>query len=589
MTAPPSLRAFAAAVVSSKRGAVALNLSLLLLAGLTEGVSLLVFVPALQLLQGADAQHGVVARTLATIGVPYRLEAVLALCVALVGLRALLVYGKNRCAARLHFGFADQLRLRLYRALGEAQWAVAGALRSADIENVLTEGINRVQSGVWALLLLVHAVVLFGVYMALSAVASPPLTALVGGAGLALMLALRGQRRQAAALGSQLNDDRQASYREMSTLVSGLKVAKSFGTERGHVHRFAATVDALRAGYIRYADLSARSGLWFQVAAGALLGGAVYVGSRQLALDLPTLLLLVFCVARLAPYLSQVQMYAQELLFALPAWEQVRALEATLARAREPNDSGDEHFTLRDAVAVEQLTVIYPGAERPALDGVSFSLPAGQCTALIGPSGAGKSTLADVLLGLIPAASGTVRIDGQELQPPLMQAWRRRVGYVQQETFLLPESVRENLRLGDPHAEDVALWRALELAAAADFVRALPQGLDTPVGERGSRLSGGERQRLALARALLRDPLLLILDEVTASLDAGNEARVGEALDGLRGRVTILLITHRQALARHADRTLALETGRIRHETQHQKETINGAGPSQDRTAALPV
>jgi ATP-binding cassette subfamily C protein len=267
----------------------------------------------------------------------------------------------------------------------------------------------------------------------------------------------------------------------------------------------------------------------------------------------------------------------------------VRALEATLACAREPNDTRDEHFTLRDAITVEHLTVIYPGAERPALDGVSFSLPAGQCTALIGPSGAGKSTLADVLLGLIPAASGTVRIDGQVLAPPLMLAWRRRVGYVQQETFLLPESVRENLRLGDPHADDAALWRALELAAAAQFVRALPQGLDTPVGERGSRLSGGERQRLALARALLRDPLLLILDEVTASLDAGNEARVGEALDGLRGRVTILLITHRQALARHADRTLALEAGRVRHETQQPTEKINGAGPSQERTAALPA
>jgi ATP-binding cassette subfamily C protein len=550
-----------------------------LLAGLTEGVSLLVFVPALQLLQDAGAQHGVVARALNAVGVPYRLGPVLLLCVALVGVRALLVYGKNRCGARLHFGFADRLRLRLYRALGEAQWAVAGALRSADIEDVLTNGISRVQSGVWSLLLLAQAVVLFGVYLALSAVASPALTALVGAAGLALMLALRGQRRQAATLGSRLNVDRQASFREMSTLVGGLKVAKSFGSERTHARRFAATVDAMRGGYVRYADLNARSTLLFQGAAGALLGGAVYVGAKQLALDLPTLLLLVFCVARLAPYLSQVQMYAQDLLFALPAWEQARALEATLAGAREPQISGDERFTLRDALTVEQLSVTYPGADRPALDGVSFTLPAGRCTALVGSSGAGKSTLADVLLGLIPADSGSVRIDGQTLQPRLMQAWRRHVGYVQQETFLLPDSVRENLRLGDPHADDAALWRALDMAAAADFVRALPQGLDTPVGE---------RQRLALARALLRQPLLLILDEATASLDAGNQARIGDALDGLRGRVTILLITHRQALTRHADRTLVLEAGHLREQTQHESD-INGAGPSRDRTAALHV
>jgi ATP-binding cassette subfamily C protein len=586
----PSLRDFAAAVVASERGAVALNLALLLLAGLTEGVSLLVFVPALQLLQDAGAQHGAVARVLGASGVPYRLGPVLLLCVALVGVRALLVYGKNRCAARLHFGFADRLRLRLYRGLGEAQWAVAGALRGADIEDMLTNGVSRVQSGVWSLLLLAQAVVLFGVYLSLSALASPTLTALVGSAGLALMLALRGQRRQAATLGARLNGDRQASFREMSALVSGLKVAKSFGRESAHAQRFANTVDATRGGYVRYADLSARSGLLFQVAAGALLGGAVYVGARQLALDLPTLLLLVFCVARLAPYLSQLQMHAQDLLFALPAWQQACTLEATLAAAREQPVSGDERFTLRRALDVEQLSVTYPGADRPALDGVTLSLPAGRCTALTGPSGAGKSTLADVLLGLIPADSGTLRIDGQTLRPALMQAWRRRVGYVQQETFLLPDSVRENLRLGDPQADDAALWQALDLAAAADFVRALPHGLDTPVGERGSRLSGGERQRLALARALLRQPLLLILDEVTASLDAVNQARIGEALDGLRGRVTILLITHRQALTRHADHTLVLEAGRLREYSPHEPDAdINGARTSRDSTAALPV
>jgi ATP-binding cassette subfamily C protein len=194
---------------------------------------------------------------------------------------------------------------------------------------------------------------------------------------------------------------------------------------------------------------------------------------------------------------------------------------------------------------------------------VNLTLPAGSCTALIGPSGAGKSTLADILLGLITADVGAVSVDGQLLTPALARAWRAHVGYVPQETFLLPESVRTNLLLGDANADDAALWQALEAAAAAGFVRTLPRGLDSPVGERGTQLSGGERQRLALARALLRRPLLLVLDEATSALDAANQDRIGHALARLRGRVTILLIAHHSALVEQADQVVVLQAGRV--------------------------
>src|SRR5690606_21964199 len=183
-------------------------------------------------------------------------------------------------------------------------------------------------------------------------------------------------------------------------------------------------------------------------------------------------------------------------------------------------------------------------------------------TAIVGPSGGGKSTVADVLIGLLAPDEGEVLVDGEPLTDAQRPAWRRRVAYVAQDVFLFHDTVRANLLLADPDADDARLWEALE-AASAGFVKDLPDGLDTVVGDRGTRLSGGERQRLALARALLREPELLVLDEATSSLDAVNEARVQEAIRRLHGRTTMVVIAHRLATVRDADAIHVLVDGRI--------------------------
>lgn len=208
------------------------------------------------------------------------------------------------------------------------------------------------------------------------------------------------------------------------------------------------------------------------------------------------------------------------------------------------------------------MHVVHPGRPRPALDGVTLSLPPGSVTALTGPSGAGKSTLADVLCGLLTPDEGTLRVAGEPVLGAGRRAWREHVAYVQQDPFLFHASIRDNLLWARPGASEAEL-RACLAAAAADFALALPDGLDTLVGDRGARLSGGERQRIALARGLLRAPRLLILDEVTSALDAANEATIANAIAALRGRFTIVIIGHRGALSALAERTVRLENGRI--------------------------
>src|SRR5690606_15471787 len=169
----------------------------------------------------------------------------------------------------------------------------------------------------------------------------------------------------------------------------------------------------------------------------------------------------------------------------------------------------------------------------------------------------------DLIIGLLRPLGGTISIDGRELAPHEIARWRWKVGYVPQDGFLFHATVRENLRWAKPDATDAEMWRALEQAAAAGFLRSRPEGLDTIVGDRGIRLSGGERQRLALARALLTNPDVLVLDEATSMLDTVNEDAIIEAVRQLRGRVTVLIITHRLSAIRHADVIHVLEAGRI--------------------------
>ena len=184
-------------------------------------------------------------------------------------------------------------------------------------------------------------------------------------------------------------------------------------------------------------------------------------------------------------------------------------------------------------------------------------------TAIAGPSGAGKSTLADVLLGLLAPGEGKVCVDGVPLTGPNLHRWRRSVACVPQEPYLFHDTIRANLRWAEPRATEAEMWQALRLAAADGFVAALPDGLDTVTGDRGGRLSGGERQRIALARALMRRPALLVLDEVTGQLDAENERRILEALESLRGHTTVVAIAHRPALLEAADGIVRLESGQV--------------------------
>ncbi len=240
------------------------------------------------------------------------------------------------------------------------------------------------------------------------------------------------------------------------------------------------------------------------------------------------------------------------------------SLRETIDRSEAEREvvPGLERPILRSEIALKEVNFSY--GDLPVLNEVSLSIPAGQITAIVGPSGAGKTSIVDLVVGLVRPQAGDIWIDTVPLSKVDLKCWRRVVGYVPQETFLLHENVFVNVTLADSELTPADVESTLHAAGAWDFVAALPQGIYTPVGERGTRISGGQRQRIAIARALIHKPQLLILDEATASLDPESEAAICATVRKLRGEMTILAISHQPALLEVADKVYRLKDGTMK-------------------------
>lgn len=267
---------------------------------------------------------------------------------------------------------------------------------------------------------------------------------------------------------------------------------------------------------------------------------------------LPSTVRILASVTAVRTGTAQLRLVVQDLLEALPETQRWLA---------GGSSTDDELLTLDAGLEIRAVHFRYPAAESDVLEGVQVTVPAGSSVALVGTSGAGKSTLIDILLGLQAPTSGEVLADGISIHTT-PTAWQRRVGYVAQDVFLLDASLRENVTLG-LSVDDEVVRRCLRRAQLADLLESLPEGLETPLGDRGSRLSGGQRQRLGIARALCVDPAILFLDEATSALDNETERRVTEALRELQGEVTTVVVAHRLSTVRNCDQIILLEGGRV--------------------------
>ncbi len=292
----------------------------------------------------------------------------------------------------------------------------------------------------------------------------------------------------------------------------------------------------------------------------------IYLALMAWSVPFATVTMLVILLGRILSQIGKVQKLYQKMAVNETAfWSLQEGIEEA-RRAREQLGDGGVRVDLKSDIQLSDIGFSYD--ERPILEHLSMEIPAGSLTTIIGPSGSGKTTIVDLVIGLLRPQSGQVLIDGVPLDEIDIKDWRHKIGYVPQESLLLHDSIAHNVTLGDTALDESDVEYALRAAGAWEFVAQMPKGIHSTVGERGAKLSGGQRQRIMIARALARRPRLLILDEATSALDPMNENAVTQAMEALRGDLTILAISHQTAMVRSADRVYRLEDGKALRVTE---------------------
>ena len=563
----------------------ALTIATALGSSLTEGLGLVLLLPLLAV-AGMDFTGSATAsrlgaiseRLLAGAGVPHWLwmPVVLGIFLATGALRSLLRRSQSMVACVTMTRAELALSRRVYERVVKAQWGFLVRQRSGRLTHLLTAELRRVTEAITSLLALINLGCLTLLYLAVALKLSAPMTLMVVVMGGMLMLMQRGALKRTRVSGQELSESIGEVYAATEEHLLNLKSVKTYNNEDRDVKLFGALCEEVARHTAGTARQQTASDSWFEAGSLAALGAVIFLALRVLHVQAATMLLLLAIFTRLMPQLASMQSQVHQMASVLPSFDHVLAIEAECAANAEPEaiaaDSGVGSATnLRRELRLEDVWFAYQSAAvgseaRFVLRGIDLTIEAGTITAVAGPSGAGKSTIADLANGLLQPTRGRLLLDGFVLDSATMRQWRSRVGYVGQDTVLFHQSVRDNLLWARPEATDDDLREALQMASA-EFVYALRGGLESIVGDRGILLSSGQRQRISLARALLRKPSLLILDEATNALDVENEARILDAIrnvvQGQQGALTVLMIAHRGSAVRRADRIFELEDGRV--------------------------
>jgi ABC-type multidrug transport system fused ATPase/permease subunit len=531
----------------------------------TLGITLIVAFLHAAMGQGAEAAAALggwlgaaLARAQEVLGSPSRMALAI---LTLILLRAGLSHANRLLSARIGEQINETARNRVHEQFLDVSYAFMQRHKQAQLYEVLGNETWLIADAYESLTRIVIGACSIAVFVGFLFALSWPITLAVAAGSIVLTRLLRRLARPAQALGREVKRVHEKLGQHMLMTVECLRTIRAYGQKRLLHDRFLRSSAEARAASVALARLKAVldpiTEVGYLVMLCVIVAGAVHWGT-----DLPTLLAATALLYRLQPHVRDVEGHLLYLAQIEPQLRSVRAMLRTDDKTYD--DPGRQPVSgLRRSIVFEQVSFSYEPGLAPALDRVSFEIPAGRITALVGASGAGKTTAINLLLRLYAPQQGTIRVDGVPLQDLRRDDWLGLLAAAGQDVDLIEGTVLDNIRMAGADASDAQVLEAARAAGVDEFVQQLPDGYDTWIGQQGHRFSGGQRQRLSLARALLRDPQLLILDEATNALDADLEHRIRETIEQRLAGRTVLIISHRDSALRGVDHVIRLDGGRV--------------------------
>lgn len=542
-----------------------LVLACLLLASFTEALGIGTLLPAINAVLG-DASSDVtgashyIRSSIQALGITPTLGNLLLIIVGLLTLKAAISFGALSYTGIAGARIAVELRRKLINAIFDARWSFYASQSGGRFANAISNDASRASDAYQYAAVFAAGTLQLIAYVA-AAFFIDWRIALVGGfAGAFITLVMNRLIHKSRKAGYRQADRVSGLTIRMVDMLNNIKALKSMdryeplvqglsGILR-RIKRTLTTIQLAKNGVSQGSDalVSITSGI------------VVYITYTFFGATLPELLVTGVLFYQIVNNLTKLQ---KQLLTAVVVEGSYVRTMALIAQAEKQKESHVGAVAPRLGSGCRFENVTFAHANTPVISNATFDVPANKITVLQGPSGAGKTTLIDLLIGLNVAQEGRILIGGKPIDEIDIKAWRKSIGYVPQELMLFHDTVRENISLSNPAISTEAILAALDQAGAKDFIDELPAGIETDVGEMGGRLSGGQRQRISLARALVTNPKILILDEVTSALDPETEAEIVNNIASLRGHYTIVAITHRPAWTKIADRLYSISKGHV--------------------------